>query len=116
MEVALSRCSRTVDQHAYMRALWAAQGGVCAQCRAELYHPDDVRDAGYLNYPDSPSLDHVIPKSAGGTNYFRNLLLVHRSCNQERSSDPACGNMIAMQETVRKALRGRGRKLLEGSI
>lgn len=31
---------------------------------------------------DPPTLDHIRPKSKGGTNGIKNMVLVHHSCNQ----------------------------------
>ncbi len=37
--------------------------------------------------PRKRSLDHVIPKSKGGTNDIGNLRLAHKSCNGRRGND-----------------------------
>lgn len=88
-----------------MSKLWDAQRGICAWCCEEIYHPADAREAGYLNQGDSPSLDHVIPVSRGGSNYFENLLLVHRDCNGERGDQSPTAELIKMQKRVAKATR-----------
>jgi len=105
LEDALSRIKNPTAQQAVMRRLWDAQKGVCAWCRDDVYHPDDARDANYLNRGDSPSLDHVIPVSKGGSNYFENLLLVHRDCNGERGDESPTAELIEMQQRVAKATR-----------
>lgn len=35
------------------------------------------------------TLDHVIPRSQGGTNELTNLRLAHRTCNYRRANAPA---------------------------
>jgi 5-methylcytosine-specific restriction endonuclease McrA len=34
--------------------------------------------------PDKPSIDHIIPRAAGGTNDPANLQLAHLSCNHRK--------------------------------
>jgi 5-methylcytosine-specific restriction endonuclease McrA len=34
--------------------------------------------------PDRPSIDHIIPRAAGGTNDPANLQLAHLSCNHRK--------------------------------
>src|SRR3954449_817931 len=36
--------------------------------------------------PHAPSVDHVVPRSRGGTNALTNLRLAHRRCNGQRGS------------------------------
>ena len=38
------------------------------------------------NDPDSASLDHRIPRAAGGSNGLKNLQLMHLRCNQEKAA------------------------------
>lgn len=47
------------------------QKGICAICDELLY--DDL------------SMDHIIPKSKGGTNRFDNLQIVHSYCNSAKA-------------------------------
>lgn len=37
---------------------------------------------------DQPSLDHIIPRSEGGSHKLENLKLAHRMCNSVRGSRP----------------------------
>ncbi|HEX9817090.1 MAG TPA: HNH endonuclease [Candidatus Thermoplasmatota archaeon] len=39
--------------------------------------------------PMRPSLDHIVPKSLGGTNARHNLRLTHHVCNHLRGIKPA---------------------------
>lgn len=58
--------------------LAARDGFLCRLC-------DDVVDLT-LPYPDwlSPSVDHIIPRSAGGSDEPENLQLAHWICNVRR--------------------------------
>lgn len=47
---------------------------ICFVCRDKI-----------LRYEDS-SIEHVIPKSKGGTDRYRNLTLSHRKCNSKRGN------------------------------
>lgn len=38
--------------------------------------------------PDRISLDHVIPRSHGGTRHRNNLMLAHKKCNSRRGNGP----------------------------
>ena len=51
-----------------------AQQGKCALCG------DDFTE------PMLPELDHIRPRSKGGTNNVTNLQLVHRRCNQVKGA------------------------------
>src|SRR3954465_1294169 len=46
----------------------------------------DVEPASPAGSPPPPSVDHVIPRSRGGTNDPSNLRLAHRRCNGQRGS------------------------------
>lgn len=66
-----------------MLALHEIQGGLCAYCRFAVVHPENPDRPAHED-PLSPSLDHVVPRSRGGSNCQTNLLLAHRACNEER--------------------------------
>lgn len=38
---------------------------------------------------ESASLDHIVPRSKGGSGRFANLLLAHKECNAKRDSRSA---------------------------
>jgi 5-methylcytosine-specific restriction endonuclease McrA len=53
-----------------------------------------VRDGGYCWLcdgwlGDDITLDHVVPRSKGGTNQDANLRLAHKRCNKERGDSDA---------------------------
>ena len=56
------------------REVWKKADGVCAHCGKAVN--DALR-----------TIDHVIPKSLGGTDDTRNLMPLCTKCNKRRSSD-----------------------------
>lgn len=66
-------------------ALVARDGSVCWICGFKVEKvvtaPEDL-----LNNSLAASLDHVVPKSAGGTRRMENLWLAHRCCNMRRGN------------------------------
>ena len=61
--------------------LLKAQRGLCARCHLPVH---SYGGKG----PDVGTLDHVIPRAAGGSNYITNLLVMHRRCNDKKGSGP----------------------------
>lgn len=49
-------------------------GMMCGLCQEPI---DSIKDA---------TLDHIMPKSRGGTDTITNLRLAHKACNQERGA------------------------------
>lgn len=67
------------------RTLWIEQNGICLYCKKKMrsaYSPDSV-------------LDHIYPKSRGGTAQLRNMALVHPYCNALKA------DFISLWEVVR---------------
>lgn len=64
-----------------LRELFELQRGKCAYCEKDM-------DITRTNTPDAPSLDHVIPKSSGGTNDAFNLVCACVDCNSRKGSLP----------------------------
>ena len=57
------------------------QKGKCAHCE------------NYFKDGDSLEVDHIIPKSKGGKNEYKNWQLLHRHCHDKKtSSDGSPGN------------------------
>lgn len=63
------------------------QGGLCAYCDLPFTEMDPA------------TLDHIVPKSRGGSNKIRNKALVHSSCNQMK------GDLISYTEALHRAKR-----------
>ena len=81
------RCGTTdpgcrVNAHKKRRALIRAHGRVCALCDYEFLESE------------TPTLDHIIPVSEGGTNALANLQLACFFCNQRRHYPDYCGPVL----------------------
>lgn len=63
------------------RLLRERDGDSCAICREPINF--GLRKT---NHPRAPSIDHFVPRSAGGSNRLPNLRLTHRGCNTDRQS------------------------------
>ncbi|MCA1840138.1 MAG: HNH endonuclease [Actinobacteria bacterium] len=62
--------------------LWVRQGYRCPICTKQIRRR--------ILYTDALNLDHIIPKSRGGTRDPNNLALVHLRCNQLKASSCYC--------------------------
>jgi len=91
-----------------------AQGGVCALCLKQMPHPDEARKSALLNAPEAPSIDHVKPRSKGGSNHFSNLLMACRGCNSSRGNSDVTQQMrVARMFVAAKERKARKDKLDE---
>lgn len=61
--------------------LFNLQGGLCAYC-------EEPMDITTCNKPNSPSIDHVIPRAAGGCDSEFNLVCACRKCNTQKADLP----------------------------
>jgi 5-methylcytosine-specific restriction endonuclease McrA len=61
------------------RELHRRQNGACAICGDGI----SLRGLG----DQSPTLDHIIPKSKGGGSDIKNLRLAHKACNEARANE-----------------------------
>lgn len=64
-----------------IRWLIARRGPSCRYCRATLNRRQDD--------PRQLTLDHWVPKSRGGSNRLRNLVLACATCNRRKGDKPA---------------------------
>jgi 5-methylcytosine-specific restriction endonuclease McrA len=64
-----------------LRRLFNIQGGLCAYCEIPM-------DINTCNKPNSPTVDHIIPKSKGGTCDPFNLVCACRACNNAKGDLP----------------------------
>ena len=60
-------------------AIYERDGWKCHLCDAEVDCTDPNGDL-------APSLDHIVPRSLGGSNADDNLSCAHRSCNSRRGA------------------------------
>jgi hypothetical protein len=66
----------------FKRRIYFASEGICGICK----EPIDLRNK-YPN-PKSFSIDHIIPRAAGGSHSFSNLQAAHLDCNARRGNKP----------------------------
>jgi 5-methylcytosine-specific restriction endonuclease McrA len=66
----------------FKRRIYFASQGICGICQTMI----DLR----LQYPNpkSFSIDHIIPRSLGGTHGAKNLQAAHLDCNARRGNKP----------------------------
>jgi 5-methylcytosine-specific restriction endonuclease McrA len=74
-----SRSRRFVVHH-----LVARDGNLCGYCGVDL----DPEPADGVQSPTTRTVDHVIPRAAGGTGHWRNLRLACAACNGRKGSMP----------------------------
>jgi len=82
-ELRLRRTANRLEtnaRHRYRHKVYIRDKGICQIC-FDLVHLS-------TQYPDpkSPSLDHIIPVSKGGTNALKNLRITHWICNVNRGN------------------------------
>jgi 5-methylcytosine-specific restriction endonuclease McrA len=79
----LCRSHYAIERDDYRRhtaALLEAAGGLCSLCGEAI----DSRPSAPIAL--RPSVDHIEPVSAGGTDELANLRIAHRSCNSARNN------------------------------
>jgi 5-methylcytosine-specific restriction endonuclease McrA len=79
---------------ALVRKLWRDQNGLCKWCGK----PMALKDT---------NLDHIIPRSLGGSSRVRNLVATHRRCNKRKGSRLDPEHLAAAHPEEIKALRAR---------
>jgi len=63
--------------------VYARDGYTCQLCR------EPVMMATRVPHPWAPTLDHIIPLSAGGTHEYANVQLAHFMCNSVKGTAQA---------------------------
>jgi 5-methylcytosine-specific restriction endonuclease McrA len=61
--------------------LWFRAGGLCTYCRTPMSFT--------TGKPHSLTIDHVVPRSKGGTNALKNTVAACHACNQAKADSPA---------------------------
>lgn len=64
----------------WRHALWARQHGLCYWCGGRIPHNTTAAQDECL------TVDHLVPKSRGGTDSPLNLVAAHRRCNGDRGN------------------------------
>lgn len=66
------------------RKVWKRDGGRCPLCEVEIPEEDLLND-------DLVNLDHIRPRSHGGSNTLKNLQVTHIKCNSRKGNRcPGC--------------------------
>lgn len=68
-----------------LRRLYEKQNGLCWICCEEMELRAD--DCLKMPKPNQATLDHIVPRSLGGTSTIVNLRAAHSLCNSRRGSD-----------------------------
>lgn len=63
--------------------LYKRDGGICQLCGKKV--PERLLGKSQT-HPDSPTIDHIIPTSLGGTHTKNNVQLAHRRCNSIKNN------------------------------
>lgn len=73
------------------REFWE-KSKVCAICKKQIDTYDEA------------NIDHIYPKTLGGTNARRNLQLTHQTCNSKKSDKVT----VYRQDLIKPRFRGGG--------
>ena len=85
-----SKCARKI----WMRTRLAeAQNWKCAWCGCGCVHEK--------GYPNSTTIEHVIPKSKGGADEWENLTMACYNCNGKRATKPVEQFMQEVRDTYK---------------
>jgi 5-methylcytosine-specific restriction endonuclease McrA len=71
----------SIRRRRFRDRLYAEQNGCCWICGEEMLVGPE-----FFNHPKQASLDHVLPRSKGGTHSVSNLKLAHAICNLKRGA------------------------------
>jgi 5-methylcytosine-specific restriction endonuclease McrA len=88
----LPRRAKSASRQQQHELLWLAQGSGCFLCGGEMGPRGTA--------PDSSTIEHVIPRSAGGSNALGNIVLAHRSCNEAAGSRPPSKSDLAQAAEI----------------
>ena len=78
-------------------AIYEAAGWCCAICGEQVSKPTRTYDDW------GPTLDHIIPRAAGGTDEPSNLRLTHSWCNSMRRDDKLSDEAVSKLAHYRMA-------------
>jgi len=62
------------------KLLWITSNHMCPLCGVKMVN------RGKCDLPNFATIDHIVPKSRGGTSNIENLRLICRKCNNKRGN------------------------------
>lgn len=68
------------------QALWERQGGACALCGEPMLINRFQAPHARIWAKRRATLDHIVPRSKGGSNDSGNLQLAHATCNKVKGN------------------------------
>ncbi len=71
-----------VRADAVFEAMWQAQSGRCALCGGRMFRNRFEAPHARIWAKQRATLDHIIPRSKGGSDQPENLQLTHARCNK----------------------------------
>lgn len=77
----MSRSFKTPDNGPF-KSLWAAQSGLCALCGDPMLRNRFEAPHATIWAKRRATVDHIIPRSKGGSDAVENLQLAHARCNK----------------------------------
>jgi len=93
--------SYTVEVHASTKAKKISSGSR-TRARLAIVYTTCIWCKGPFTFVDPPTIEHLVPKSAGGSNKWHNLAAAHESCNGYRSNDPQLKRVAEWKATLQR--------------
>lgn len=75
-----------------LEVVYRRDRGVCGICHGNV--PANFRFAA--TRADTPTIDHIVPISAGGTHTYANVQLAHHGCNSRKGNKSGCHSQLRL--------------------
>ena len=99
--------ARIEDRRSFVRYLLKHSGPICHYCGRRL---STEQDAGGELSDDRITLDHIVPRSKGGSDHLENFALSCPSCNQKKGSAEYENHCVGCRERFAKAAAEMARR------